>query len=304
MIEFEDASYLVTGGTGGLGRSLVRWLAGQGARYIITASRSGIKGKEVSELKEQLRGMGVSLAIKECDVGDRAQVESLIADCQASLPLIKGVIHGAMALRDALFENIGYDDWNSNVKPRVAGAWNLHHCLAENSLDSFVILASSVGLFGQPGQGAYAASNTFLDSFSAHRNNMELPTSVIDIGVVGGVGYVAERPDTAVAMMADQLTEAEVISLVRAHITRPEGFQSPRDGPNTHGLPARRPPTRAPILLLARVCAPPTAVRRQVGEPERQRSDGARAPQASRLPAGRRRGDLRRSTPESVEPAQ
>lgn len=299
MIEFEDASYLVTGGTGGLGRSLVRWLAGQGARYIITASRSGIKGKEVSELKEQLRGMGVSLAIKECDVGDRAQVESLIVDCQASLPPIKGVIHGAMALRDALFEKIGYDDWNSNIKPRVPGAWNLHHCLAENNLDFFVILASFVGLFGQAGQGAYAASNTFLDSFSAHRNNMGLPTSVID------VGYVAERPDTAVAMMAGQLTEAEVISLVRAHITRPEGFQSPREGPNTHGLPARRPPTRAPVLLLARVCAPPAAVRRQVVEPERQRSDVcARAPQASRLPAGRRRGDLRRSTPESVEPAQ
>lgn len=184
-----------------------------------------MKRKEVSELKEQLRGIGVNLVVKECDVGDRAQVQSLMAECQASLPPIKGVIHGAMALRDAFFENISYDDWTLNIKPRVDGAWNLHHCLAESKLDFFVILASSSGVLGHPGQGAYAASNTFLDSFSAYRNNMGLPTSVIDIGIVKGVGYVAESAPEFLSMMHDQLTEAELISLVRAHISRPEGFQ-------------------------------------------------------------------------------
>ena len=203
----------------------MRWLAEQGAKHIITASRSGMKRKEVFELKEQLREMGVSLVVKECDTGDRSQVQSLVAECQASLPPIKGVIHGAMALRDALFENISYDDWKSNIKPRVDGAWNLHHCLSENKLDFFVMLASSSGVLGHAGQGAYAASNTFLDSFSSYRNNMGLPTSVIDIGVVKGVGYVAETAPEYLAIMHDSLTEAEIISLVKAHITRPEGYQ-------------------------------------------------------------------------------
>ena len=184
-----------------------------------------MKRKVVVELKEKLREMGVDLIVKECDIGDRVQVQSLMAECQTSLPPIKGVIHGAMALRDALFENISYDDWKLNIKPRVDGAWNLHHCLAENRLDFFIILASTSGLTGLAGQAAYAASNTFLDSFSTYRNNMGLRTGVIDIGIVEGVGYVAESAPELLTLLHDRLTEAEVISLVKAHIIRPEGFQ-------------------------------------------------------------------------------
>ena len=133
IIKGEPTSYLITGGTGGLGRSIIKWLAGEGAKHIITASRSGAKQKGIPELIDELLKMGVNLVVKVCDIGDRCQVQNLISDCHATLPPIKGVIHGAMALRDALFENISYEDWTLNIKPRVDGAWNLHHCLAENS---------------------------------------------------------------------------------------------------------------------------------------------------------------------------
>lgn len=192
-----------------------------------------MKRKEVSELKDQLRRMGVNLVVKECDVGDRTQVQNLVVDCQASLPPIKGVIHGAMALRDALFESISYEDWALNIKPRVDGAWNLHHCLAETKLDFFLMLASTSGLLGHAGQSAYAASNTFLDSFSTYRNEMGLPTSVIDIGLVEGVGYVAEQKPEYLTTMHDRLTEAEVKSLVKAHISRAEAFRG-TEMANTH----------------------------------------------------------------------
>ena len=138
------------------------------------------------------------------------------------MPPIKGVIHGAMALRDALFENMSYADWNLNIKPRVQGAWNLHHCLADVRLDFFIILASCAGFIGTPGQSAYAASNTFLDAFVSYRRDIGLAACVIDIGLVGNVGYMIEnikRSEEISAGSHDCLTEDELLALVKAGIT-------------------------------------------------------------------------------------
>ena len=175
---------------------------------------------------EELRGQGVNVVVIKCDISDRAQVEKLISQCQATLPPIKGVIHGAMALRDALFENITFPAWELNIKPRVQGAWNLHHCLtaATTDLDFFLTLASIAGCLATAGQAAYAASNTFLDAFTSHRRDLGLPASVIDIGVVEGVGYVAENLGRAAEMSTtahDRITEAELLALVKAAIVGP-----------------------------------------------------------------------------------
>ena len=187
-----------------------------------------MKQKGVVELQEELSAMGVNLVVKQCDISDRAQVQSLLSDCRSCLPPLKGVIHGAMALRDALFENITYEDWNLNIKPRVNGAWNLHHCLVETPLDFFLMLASGSGVMGNTGQAAYAASNTFLDSFCSYRLELGLPASVIDIGIVREVGYVAEKRGRGAEMPEyahDSLSEAELLCLVKASINPSGAFQ-------------------------------------------------------------------------------
>ena len=220
------ASYLITGGTGGIGRSITKWLARQGAKHIVLASRSGMSQMGIPEMVEKLRGQGVNVVVIKCDISDRAQVEKLMSQCQATLPPIKGVIHGAMALRDALFEKITFTDWELNINPRVHGAWNLHHCLsaASTNLDFFLSLASLSGCIGNPGQAAYAASNTFLDAFTSHRRDLGLPASVIDIGIVEGVGYVAENQDRDADISTtvhDRIPEAELLALVKAAIVGP-----------------------------------------------------------------------------------
>ncbi|KAL9595199.1 MAG: hypothetical protein Q9219_006593 [cf. Caloplaca sp. 3 TL-2023] len=223
-VDGRDVSYLVTGGTGGLGRSITRWLAREGAKHIVLASRSGMDQKGVPELVDELREMNVNVLVERCDVANHDQVKGLVEKCQATMPPIRGVIHGAMALRDALFEKISYQDWSLNIKPRVDGAWNLHNALMGTDLDFFVMLASGSGLTGQPGQAAYAASNTFLDSFAAYRNHLGLAASVIDIGIVEEVGYVAEnvKDRAEIANAAhDRLSEAEFLALVKAAMTDP-----------------------------------------------------------------------------------
>ena len=142
------------------------------------------------------------------------------------MPPIKGVIHDTITLRDALFKKIFFTDWELNIKPRVQGAWNLHHCLtaATTDLDFSLSLAFLSGCIGTLGQSAYAASNTFLDAFTSHRRDLGLPVSVIDIGMVEGVGYVAENLDRDAEISLtthDRITEAELLALVKAAIVGP-----------------------------------------------------------------------------------
>ena len=97
------------------------------------------------------------------------------------------------------------------------GAWNLHHCLPD--LDYFVMLASLSGIVGTRGQAAYAATNTFLDSFTAFRRSQDLPASTIDIGAVEDVGYVAEAEEERQVVFShlahDRIQEKELFALVK-----------------------------------------------------------------------------------------
>ena len=182
------------------------------------ASRSGLQQPGITELIDEVKSLGVNVVVRACDIADSLQVQLLVGECH---PPIRGVIHGAMALRDALFDKISHEDWTLNIAPRIKGALNLHHCFLASPLDFFVILASGSGVLGNPGQTAYAASNSFLDSFAAYRQSLGLAACTIDIGIVKSVGYVAENIDrrAEISLAAhDSLSERELHALVKAAI--------------------------------------------------------------------------------------
>jgi hypothetical protein len=93
-----NATYVLAGGLGGLGRSIASWMASRGARHFVFLSSSGGITKPVSKLRSDLENDGCSVDIIKCDVGDAGRLAEVIADCQARLPPIKGVIQGAMKL--------------------------------------------------------------------------------------------------------------------------------------------------------------------------------------------------------------
>lgn len=125
-----------------------------------------------------------------------------------------------MVLRDTLFEKSTWENWVEVTEPRVRGAWNLHYCFP--NLDFFVMLASISGFYGNHGQAAYAASNSFLDAFAAYRRLQGLPAGTIDIGIVEDVGYIAEADAAKQAQFAaqahDKIQEHELLSLLKATI--------------------------------------------------------------------------------------
>jgi NADPH:quinone reductase-like Zn-dependent oxidoreductase/SAM-dependent methyltransferase len=100
----QDASYIITGGAGGLGRSLAKWLVGQGATSIVLAARRGSEGvpdPKIQELRELSEANGAEVQFVKCDVGSITDVRKLVEALPRDKP-VRGVIHGAMSLKVCL----------------------------------------------------------------------------------------------------------------------------------------------------------------------------------------------------------
>ncbi|OQE31225.1 hypothetical protein PENSTE_c001G09701 [Penicillium steckii] len=219
-----DASYILIGGTGGLGRSMARWMSSKGARNIVLVSRSASVNDKVQELIDELAADGTHIGVKACDVSSRASVEKLVKEDMKDLPPVRGVVHGAMVLRDILFEKMTLEDFTAVAESKVEGAWNLHDVLSDSPLDFFVALSSVAGTIGNRGQGAYAAANVFLDAFMEYRRSQGLPGTSIDLTAVRDVGYLAEvdskrQQEVLKNIGTDGMDEAEVLALFAAAIT-------------------------------------------------------------------------------------
>ncbi|KAH8744734.1 KR domain-containing protein, partial [Diaporthe sp. PMI_573] len=216
-----DATYLIIGGTGGLGRSLAKRMVQRGARHIVLLSRSG-KITDLNELIEDSKVAGASIYVTQCDVADEAHLKALVAGWHKRLPPIRGVIHAAMILRDVLFERMTYEDYQTVVRSKISGAWNFHNALLDTPLDFFIFMSSVAGIVGNRGQAAYAAANTFLDAFTHYRRRNGLAATALDLTAVEGVGYLAEnadkQPQVLKNLSGNTMGESEVLALVEAAI--------------------------------------------------------------------------------------
>lgn len=94
-----EATYVLAGGLGGLGRSLARWMAARGAKSLVFLSRSGRVSPDVAEMLDDVKGAGCKARIFICDVANVHHVQSVVEECAASLPPIKGCIQCSMTLR-------------------------------------------------------------------------------------------------------------------------------------------------------------------------------------------------------------
>ncbi|KAH7372241.1 putative polyketide synthase [Pyrenochaeta sp. MPI-SDFR-AT-0127] len=188
-----SASYLLVGGLGGLGRAISTWMVDNGARELIYLSRSAGKIPNKDDMfVNELESMGCTVKLVQGDVTKPEDVERAIAE--AGYPLA-GVIQMSMVLRDQNFTKMTFDEWSAATRPKVQGTWNLHNAtlsVAAN-LDFMVLFSSLSGIIGQPGQSNYASANTFLDAFAHYRNALGLAASVVDIGAVEDVGFIAEN---------------------------------------------------------------------------------------------------------------
>ncbi|KAF2019472.1 putative polyketide synthase [Aaosphaeria arxii CBS 175.79] len=201
-----DASYLIIGGLGGIGRSIAYWLFRQGAKNIILMSRSASdldleknKNTEGALFINELRAEGCRVMPVSCDISIASSLVKALHACEMEgLPPVRGIVQGAMLLRDAIFEQMTLDDWQSGLRPKYNGTFNLHTEFSEpGSLDFFVMLSSVSGVLGIASQANYAAGGSYEDALARWRQSQSLPAVSIDLGPISDVGYVSKEAKVA-----------------------------------------------------------------------------------------------------------
>lgn len=186
-----DASYLLVGGLGGLGRGLARWMTEHGATELIFLSRSAGDAEADKLLFRELESCGCSAIAIKGNVCQLSDVQKAISS--AGLPL-KGIFNISMVLQDDSLLKMSLDKWKAATDPKVQGTWNLHEASLDLDLDFFLLFSSMCGVLGMPGQANYAAANSFMDAFVQYRHQLQLPACVLDLGAVEGIGHVAKNP--------------------------------------------------------------------------------------------------------------
>ncbi|GAA2480555.1 hypothetical protein GCM10010276_16600 [Streptomyces longisporus] len=177
-----DAAVVVTGGTGGLGRLVAQHLADTGqAGELVLLSRSGPTAPGAAALAARLAASGTAVRIESCDAADRAALEAVF-DTVKRTRQVDGVFHAAGVLDDGLIGTLTPRQVRSVIRAKALGAWNLHELTSRTDISRFVLFSSVAGIWGNPGQGNYAAANTFLDALAAYRHGQGLAATSLAWG--------------------------------------------------------------------------------------------------------------------------
>ena len=100
-----DATYVIAGASGGLGRSIARWMGGRGARNLILLSRSGMTSEAAMALMAELLEQKINAVALSCDVSKAEVLSRALKECE-SMPPVKGCIQASLALKVSLRPSI------------------------------------------------------------------------------------------------------------------------------------------------------------------------------------------------------
>lgn len=219
-----DATYLITGGMGGIGLLTARFLVDRGARNIVLIGRS--VPADIDARLDALRQRDASVQALSADVANAEDVARIVTFVRDKMPPLRGILHAAMVLADTALGELDEKSLNAVMAPKIIGAWNLHRQTLGTPLDFFVSFSSITSLLGNPLQGNYAAANTFLDAFAIYRRARGLKATTINWGVIAGSGYVARHPEIEEALNRQgyqsftELQVMQVLSVLLRHDAR------------------------------------------------------------------------------------
>ena len=214
-----DASYLITGGLGGLGLSIAGWMVAKGARNLILMGRSA-PSLQAQEAVRQMEAQGVKVVFLRGDVSQPEALTTCLAVAGTKTPPLRGIIHAAGTLDDGVLLHQTWERFRRVMASKISGSWNLHLATRDIPLDFCVYFSSGASVLGSPGQGNYAAANAFMDALAHHRSAIGLPTVSINWGAWSEVGMAAQQK--------------EIISSKRGSLTPQQGFQALEWGIQTY----------------------------------------------------------------------
>jgi len=222
-----NGTYLVSGGNGGFCLEVARWLASNGADRLVLASRGGPKTKEAIAIINEIADKGVIVESEKLDITNIEQVNRLIERLQTKGPPLKGVIHGAMVLKDSFIKDLTEEDLLLVLAPKIQGLLNLYRATRQMELKFFVSFSSISAALGNRGQSNYIAANVFLDTFSQIASNNGFPIKSISWGALADTGILARNKDVSKLLKLEGVNGISNKSAIAA-FKRAIGSNSPR----------------------------------------------------------------------------
>jgi NADPH:quinone reductase-like Zn-dependent oxidoreductase/acyl carrier protein len=187
----ETATYWITGGLGALGLETARWLVRRGARYLVLSGRRP-PGTAAEACIRGFEQLGVTVRVFQADAADWNGMQFIVDEIRRSLPPLRGVVHAAGAVRDAVLMNQRWSEGRETLRGKVEGAWILHEITSTIPLEFFVLYSAAGVLLGPAGQGMYPAANAELDALAYVRRRLGLPALSVAWGPWAAGGMVAD----------------------------------------------------------------------------------------------------------------
>lgn len=158
---------LITGASRGIGEAIALKFAEQGASVAFTYLSSAGRAKA---LEEKLAAMGVKAKGYQADAGDYAATEKLAADVQQDFGQINICVNNAGVSRDNLLMRLTPEQWDEVMQANLKSVYNLTRQVIKPMMKaragSIINISSIVGVKGNPGQSAYAASKAGIIGFT------------------------------------------------------------------------------------------------------------------------------------------
>ncbi|OBF27071.1 polyketide synthase [Mycobacterium sp. ACS1612] len=205
-----DGSYVVTGGLGGIGLVVARWLVDRGAGRIVLNGRSEPTDEQrtvLAELEERSQ-----IAVITGDISAPGVAERLVTAAEETGLALRGIVHSAAVIDDQIVAALSRESLERVWAPKAAGAVRLHGATARRQLDWWVGFSSTSSLLGSPGQAAYACASAWLDALVAWRRASGLPATTINWGQWSDVGVARSLTFSAL----DPITPIEGIEALEA----------------------------------------------------------------------------------------
>src|SRR5689334_10959722 len=163
MFDLTGMTALVTGASGGLGSSIAKSLAAQGARLAVS-------GANVEKLEAFRAGLGGDHVALACNLSDGAAVDALVPQAVEALGQIDILVNNAGVTRDNLAMRMKDEEWDTVIRVNLEAAFRLIRAAAKPMMKQrygrVVSITSVVGQTGNPGQANYAASKAGLVGMS------------------------------------------------------------------------------------------------------------------------------------------
>jgi acyl transferase domain-containing protein/acyl carrier protein len=187
-----NGSYLITGGMGGVGLVVARWMVENGARHLVLTGRSRPSQAALAAIGE-MEALGAVIGTVSADVSKPEDVRRVLSRFGSDFPALRGVLHAAVVIDDELIAKIDPASLTKVLAPKAYGALNLHRETASADLDFFVMFSSIASLLPQPGHGSYAAANGFLDAMARYRQAVGKPGLAANWGMWNDTGLAVAK---------------------------------------------------------------------------------------------------------------